>query len=233
MTLYILPNLLDPAGAKEGVCPQVLDEIIPGLDGLICENEKIARRYLKLFSFPEGKSFRDLKMETLSEHTDSSSINKLLDPLYEGETWGLISDAGLPCIADPGSDLVAAARKRGIKIVAIPGPSSVFLALQLSGLRAQAFHFHGYLPRKEEELTKRLKELAKRSQKERALQVFIEAPYRNDRLLETLLKNLPPSATLSVAVDLTMPTEKVITQKVSLFKAKDINKKPAIFIFKY
>ena len=137
--LLLLPNVLSEE--ESTFCHLALDlgKKIGSLDGLIAESEKGGRRYLKRFTFPEGRTFRDVPIRLLNEHTESKQLNELLDPILKGETWGIVSDAGLPCIADPGALLVSLARKKGVNIEAISGPSSVFLALMLSGLSAQKF----------------------------------------------------------------------------------------------
>lgn len=231
--LYLLPNLLSEESLASDWFPQLCFEVVPRLDGLICESEKGARRYLKLFTFPEGKSFRDVPLLVLSEHTKGEELGKMISQI-KGGTWGLISDAGLPLLADPGSVLVALARRAGIRVVALPGPSSVILSLMLSGLPSQAFAFHGYLPREGGELIERLKVLEERSRKEGSTQLCIEAPYRNLKLFEAMVQTLKGETALSVASDLTGPKEFVITQTVKRWKGAPpppIQKIPTIFLF--
>ena len=156
----------------------------------------------------------------------------MLLKLIENKKIGLISDAGLPCIADPGSKLVKLARAKNIKIEAYPGPSSIFLALMQSGLNAQKFAFQGYLPRKEEELIEKIKYLEKESFQNKITQIFIEAPYRSDKMLNLLLKILKGDVLLSLAINLTSKDEKVITKKVYEFKKLKvvIGKNPSVFL---
>lgn len=228
--LILLPNFLD--GGSSAHLPIALEDKLLELDGMIAETPKVARRLLS------GKKLKvalqEFPIETLSEHTSQEELSSLLSPLKKGETWGLVSDAGLPCIADPGAALVALARREKIAIEALSGPSSIFLSLMLSGLGGQCFAFHGYLPRKEPELVAKIKELAQQSEKEGMTQLFIETPYRNEQLFKVLLEVLPNKTTLSVAIDLTKESEEVHVHKISEWKKRSIpelSKRPVIFSF--
>lgn len=232
--LYLLPNLLIDECKASDWLPGLCFDIVPKLDGLICENEKRARVFLKLFAYPEGRSFRDIPLLVLNEHTPHEEIRSELIPQIKKGTWGLVSDCGLPLLADPGSALVAAARKENIQVVALPGPSSVFLSLMLSGLPTQQFAFHGYLPREASPLAARLKELEERSKREGSTHLFIEAPYRNVKLFEVLLKELHSKTHLCVAAGLTGPDEWVKAQPIQAWKQSSqppIHKIPTIFLF--
>ncbi len=227
MTLLLFPNLLAEGTSPDQFLPKSLGEAVKTIEGLIAESEKGGRHFLRLFSV------RDLPIKTLSEHTKEKEIDDLLAPLLKGGRWGLVSDCGLPCLADPGARLVFRAKRQGIRVHAFVGPSSITLALMLSGLPAQKFTFHGYLEREEEKLKREIRMLEKRSQQERSTELFIEAPYRNQKMLKTLLDTLHPTTLLSVAWDLTLPTEAVITESVATWKKMthpDIHKKPAIFL---
>ncbi len=232
-TLLLLPNLLDENADHRNFLPKTVDEAVFNLQGLIAESEKSARAFLKRFAFSEGRTFRDIPLRLLNEHTNPSEYPALIVPLSQGERWGLISDCGLPCFADPGSQLVALAHEKGIAVEAFMGPSSIILALLLSGFSAQSFCFHGYLPQDKMALEQKLKTLEENSAKNKSTQLFIEAPYRNDRLLEVLLKSLKTSTKLCLAVDLTLPSQEVIVKTVQEWKAfpKTIGKRPAIFLF--
>ncbi|MBM3197782.1 MAG: SAM-dependent methyltransferase [Chlamydiae bacterium] len=217
--LFLLPNLL----TEEDECPlrsmpSRVGEIVPSLDGLIAESEKGARRYLKKFPFPEGRRFQEVPIYLLNEHTKQEEITSLLEPLLQGKTLGLISDAGLPCLADPGAPLVFLARQKDIEVEAIPGPSSLILALMLSGLSAQKFSFLGYLDKDVEKRRFAIKQLEKESKQKGMTQVFIEAPYRSAALLTTLLETLEESTQLSVSTRLTYPDEMTITLPIRLWK---------------
>jgi len=226
--LLLLPNTLSEDGQAH--LPVGLNEAIAQLDGLFAETPKVARALLK--NYPLKVPLQQFPIETLSEHTQDSELGDLIEPLLRGECWGILSDAGLPCIADPGSRLVSHARRHNVAISALSGPSSIFLILMLSGFSGQRFTFHGYLPRKEMPLADKLKALTLSAQKEGMVHLFIEAPYRNNPLLKTLLATLPPSMELAVGVDLTSAAESVIVQPIAKWRKgapHDYHKRPAIF----
>ena len=228
MTLYLLPNQLAENADPSLYLPPGLQAIVDRLDGLIAESPKEGRAFLKRYS---QRKIADVPLALLNEHTTDQELDALLLPLQQGKTWGIVSDAGLPCMADPGARLVERARRAGMNIRALAGPCSFVLALMLSGLSAQKFAFHGYLPREPRELAAMLKLLDQRIRKEGETQVFIEAPYRNMRLLQSLL-SLPNDLILSVACDLTAPTEEVITLPIKDWKARPLpafDGRPAIF----
>lgn len=232
--LTLLPNLLDDNGSKE-LFPGIIGPIVKDLDGLIGESEKGVIKFLKLFFSPVREKFESLSIKILNEHTTQAHLEDILASLLQGGRWGLISDAGLPCLADPGARLVNLARKKGVDIQAIPGPSSIFLAIMLSGLEAQSFAFLGYLPRDEKELSKKIKLLEQRSSQDNQLQVFIEAPYRNDKLLGILLRDLSPNTSLCIASNLTTPTQNIISEKVSNLRKKQLpslDNQPSVFLLK-
>lgn len=206
--LYLLPNLLSPDADPGGTFVPQVAQIVLTLQGLIAESHKAGRQFLRRF----GKL--ELPLLLLNEHTQSQELDLLLAPMKKGEHWGLISDAGLPCLADPGSSLVLRARKEEIPIQAIAGPSSILLALMLSGLPAQSFTFHGYLERDPARLHQQLLSL----QKQKTTHLFIEAPYRNDKLLQTLLRTLHPETLLCVASNLTSPNQLVLTHPIRHWK---------------
>jgi 16S rRNA (cytidine1402-2'-O)-methyltransferase len=234
--LLLLPNLLFETLDHHLFLPKGVDEAVFSIDGIIAEGEKNARAYLKRFAFSKGRTFREIPIKLLNEHTEigSEEFKELLKPLIRGETWGLISDAGLPCLADPGSQLVTAARKEGILIEAFSGPCSLTLALMLSGLPAQAFSFHGYLPQEAELFIHKIKQLEEISKKCHSTQLFIETPYRTDKALENLLNSLKEATTLCVALDLTAPSQEVVVGSVGLWQKKlkkSFRKRPAVFLF--
>lgn len=223
--LLLLPNLLNKDAHHEVFFPSSVDRAVASLQGLIAENEKEARAYLKRFNAP----FREMPITLLNKH--SQDIDALLAPLVKGEKWGLISDAGLPVLADPGYKLVDRARHLGVAVQAFVGPSSLVMALMLSGLYVQQFAFHGYLPHQPKD---RIRELEIRSKEEGSTQVFIEAPFRNQRLFEVLLEVLSDETRLCVAWDLTMPTQGVETQPIGVWKKRDkpnLHKRPSVFLF--
>lgn len=230
MTLILLPNLLDETSDIDLYFPKKINSIISTLDGLIAESDKNARRYL--LRFLNKEEFNKIKIRLLNEHSKEDEIRNLINEIAN-EKWGLISDAGLPCIADPGAILVRYAKEKNITVQAISGPSSIFLALMLSGLNAQKFAFLGYLPREENQLIKNIKLLEIESSKEKITQIFIEAPYRSDKIFDILRKNLKENTLLTIAINLTSKDEKVITKNVKEMRKIDliIGKNPCIFLF--
>lgn len=232
--LLLLPNLLDESSNPSEFFPKTVEQAVFTLDGLFAESFAGGRNFLRKFPLSSARKVADIPILLLNEHTQKQEFADLLKPLMEGQTWGLISDAGLPCLADPGCQLVALCNEKGIAVEAFVGPSSLVLALMLSGLSAQNFAFHGYLPKKPDELQKRLMELQTRSLKEKSVQMFIEAPYRNNKMLETLSHTLAENTLLCIACDITMQSQYVKTLSMKNWKKQgflDLNKRPAIFLF--
>jgi len=226
--LILLPNLLDEEAPAEKYLPSGLSAVVRSLQGLIAESEKPARKFLRRFLSHD--EMVKLPLRTLNEHT--TDLNELMQPLMQGQCWGLISDAGLPCIADPGAQLVALARKAHVLIETYPGPSSIFMALQLSGFPAQRFTFHGYLPRESPALEHAITALETRSRQELSSQVFIEAPYRSAKLLAALVAVLKPNTQLCVAASLTTAGEQVVCRPVAEWRQKplELGKQPVVFV---
>ena len=224
--LLLLPNLLDESLSHELYLPAGLQGVVSTLKGLICESEKGGRRFLRRFLSHDQMAA--LPLQLLNEHT--TSLEPLLAPLLKGEGWGLISDAGLPCIADPGSDLVRLAHEKGISVETFAGPSSILMSLQLSGFSGQQFSFHGYLPREAADLEAKLLELERRTKE--GTQIWIEAPYRSAKMLEMLLRALKEETRLCLAVNLTMPSQRVLTAAVAKWRAHPfpLAKEPAVFL---
>ena len=231
-TLYLFPNLLAELETTRDYLPTSIDAAVAGIVGLIAESEKEARRFLKRFSFPPPKTFREIPLHLLNEHSTPADKKELLAMILRGGKWGLVSDCGMPCLADPGADLVLMAREKGVQVHTFAGPSSILFALVLGGLGGQRFAFHGYLPKEEKELLRAVKSLEKTSREQLATQLFIETPYRNQKMLQFLLQHLDPATYLSIACDLTLPTEQVWTLKVSEWKKRALpalDKRPAVF----
>lgn len=230
--LLLLPNLLGDHRHHEPFLPSSVDKAVATLDGLIAESESEGRRYLKRFA--TKKPALEIPIALFNEHTPDSDLDFLLQPMMSaGERWGFVSDAGLPCLADPGAKLVRRAREVGIVVQAFVGPSAITLALMLSGLPAQRFNFLGYLDKDPDNRKKEIRHLSEVSRKDESTQVFIEAPYRNKYTLEALLETLPGSAWLCVGWDLTMPTQGLLSQRVDTWKKSplpNLEKKPAIFL---
>lgn len=229
--LLLLPNVLADVRHHEPFLPASVDKAVESLDGLIAESETGARRFLSRFK--HEKKPHEIPVALLNEHTKDEDLDFLLEPIRKGERWGLISDAGLPCIADPGAKLVALARHTGIGIQAYSGPSSILLSLMLSGLPGQRFSFLGYLEKDAVKCVQDIKRLEKRAKEDQATQIFIETPYRNKHLLENLLNTLSDSTQLACAFDLTMPTQGVVSQSVAQWKKAtppNLEKRNAIFL---
>jgi len=230
--LLLLPNLLGDVKHHTAFLPSSVDKAVGTIDGLIAESATAGRRFLSRFT--TKKPTNDIPVALFNEHTPDEDIDFLLEPIRKGERWGLISDGGLPCIADPGAKLVRRANQSGIVVQAFVGPSSPMLALMLSGLPGQRFYFAGYLDKEPQKRDIEIKELQRRSRSDDATQIFIEAPYRNKHLLESLLSNLGDTVRLCVAWDLTMPTQGVVSQKIEQWKKSplpNLEKKSAIFLF--
>lgn len=231
--LLLLPNLLaEEHRHHEMFLPASVDKAVLTLDGLIAESEPGGRRFLSRFE--TKKPVKEIPIALLNEHTPDDHIDFLLEPLKQGERWGLVSDAGLPCIADPGSKLVNRARKLGIVIQAFTGPSSIMLSLMLSGLPGQRFSFHGYLDKDFAKRKNDIRILEKNSRLEKSTHIFIEAPYRNKASLDVLLETLADDTQLCVAWDLTLPTQGILSQAANLWKKSplpNLEKKNAIFLF--
>ncbi len=230
--LLLLPNLLGEIRHAEIFLPASVFKAVQTLDGLIAESESQGRRFLGRFE--TKKPPMEIPIALFNEHSLEGDVDFLLEPIAAGERWGYVSDAGLPCIADPGAQLVRRAHQRGIAVQAFVGPSSIFLALMLSGLSGQKFFFQGYLNKEPGKRKEELKRLVAQSEKEGATQIAIEAPYRNHYLLSQLIETLPPTAVLSVAWDLTLPSQGVVTQTIAQWKKSslpNLDKKGAIFLF--
>jgi 16S rRNA (cytidine1402-2'-O)-methyltransferase len=232
-TLYLIPNTLGDgdAAALDAVLPATVRARAAVLSYYIGENAKTTRAFLKKVG--TGRPIQEIEIRELNVNTPAGEIDRLLAPLLGGTDAGLVSEAGCPAVADPGALLVRRAHERGVKVVPLVGPSSILLALMASGLNGQSFAFHGYLPVEAGERAKRLRELEQQSRKAKQTQIFIETPYRNKALLDTLLASCAPSTLICVAIDLTLPTETIVSRPASTWKkatAPDLHKRPAIFL---
>lgn len=227
--LYLFPVGLSESAITD-VLPQVNIDLLRQVRYFVVENLRSARRFLK--KVDRNIDIDSLTFTELSEHTPALEIPAMLAPLERGEAIGVISEAGCPAVADPGSDLVAAAQRRGLKVIPLVGPSSILLSLMGSGFNGQSFAFAGYLPIDDSARSKCLKEMQHRIQRERQTQIFIETPYRNNRLLAELCQRLPGNMLLCVASDITGPNQSIITRPLSQWaKASyDYNKIPTIFL---
>jgi 16S rRNA (cytidine1402-2'-O)-methyltransferase len=229
-TLYLIPVPLGPTAPQDSLPANVLATVRP-LTYFVVEQAKTARAFLKAAG--TDTPLQELQLEELNEHTKAEALDRLLAPLRSGHDVGLLSEAGCPAVADPGANLVALAQQENIRVVPLIGPSSLLLALMASGLNGQRFAFQGYLPAKEAERTKALRDLESDSRKHKQTQLFIETPYRNKAMFEGILQTCSPTTRLTVATDLTLPSESVITLTIAQWKKKtppEIERRPTVFL---
>lgn len=231
-TLYLIPCPISDDTAVVDVTPAANQAIIDSLDYFIVENTRSARRFLSKSGY--AKAIDEATFVELNEHTTSpTEIARMIEPLKAGRNAGVISEAGVPAVADPGQAVVELCHRRNIRVVPLVGPSSILMAVMASGLSGQSFAFNGYLPIKEPERGKTIKRLESRARGEHQSQLFIEAPYRNVKLLEQMLKTLNPDTRLCIACDITSKSEYIRTQTVAQWRKTtipDIQKRPTIFI---
>lgn len=227
--LYLIPTDLGENPVWD-VLPSSINQIIDFTDDYIVENEKSARRFIKK-THPE-KSQASLKLKILNKFTDETEKKSFLDACKEGKPMGLLSEAGCPAVADPGSDIVKLAHQHHIQVVPLVGPSSIIMALMGSGMNGQSFAFNGYLPIDKNDRKMELKRLEKLSSDHNQSQLFIETPYRNNKMMEDLCSTLNPQTRICVACDLTLTSEYIKTYSVNDWKhvKVDLHKRPAIFI---
>lgn len=227
--LYLIPTTMGECDPMD-VLPQTVKRTIDFIDHYIVENDKTARKSIKEVS-PEKKQ-SELVLFTLNKRTEVKEHLDFIKPLLEGKNMGLMSEAGCPGVADPGAVIVKLAHEKGIQVVPLVGPSSILLAMMASGMNGQSFTFHGYLPIEKDEKKASFKSLERISFEKNQSQIFIETPYRNNKLLEDLLQTLHPDTHLCIATDITLPTEYIKTKKISAWKKEtiDLHKRPTIFI---
>lgn len=227
--LYMIPTTLGDT-TIERVLPPDLTQLISSISVFIVENLRTARRFLKKVN--PAIVIDELIFFELNQHTEKKEIIRFLEPNQKGLDIGIISEAGCPGIADPGAEVVRIAHTKNIQVIPLVGPSSILLALMASGMSGQNFAFNGYLPIKNPDKSQQIKLLEKRMQTEGQTQIFIEAPYRNAQLLDSLLQNCEPDTMLCIAADITLDTEFIRAKPISLWKTNipDIQKRPAIFM---
>lgn len=223
MKLILLPNLLSENSQENFITPRLKD-VFKSLDILIAESEKEGKRYLKNFIK------KDLSLYLLNEHTKNEDLNDLFLQI-KNKNVGLISDSGLPCLSDPGAKLVLLCHKNFIEVDVYPGPSSIIFAYMLSGFSSKKFCFYGYLSRKSFEREKEIRQIEKSSLKEDCCYSFIETPYRAQKVFNILIKILNKDCYLSIAIDLTMPAQKIFTKKIIDWRKDriDLHKKLIVF----
>ncbi|TXG39367.1 SAM-dependent methyltransferase [Seonamhaeicola maritimus] len=227
--LYLIPCTLGDNEPIE-VLPITIKETIDHLNIFIVENEKTARRFIKKIA--PSKSQPSLKLFVLNKHTEDTDFPDFLNPCLHGKHVGVISEAGCPGIADPGADIVKIAHDKNIKVVPLVGPSSILLALMASGMNGQSFAFNGYLPIDKGDRKQELRRLERASFENNQSQVFIETPYRNNKMLEDITSVLANDTQICVACDITLSTEFIKTKTANQWKKNmvDLHKRPTIFI---
>lgn len=228
-TLFVIPCDLGSESLEE-VLPPSVAKAIRSVDLFVGEEEKSLRRFIKKIT--PDRNQQDLKILLLNEHSKPSDLEECVAALSDGRKVGLVSEAGCPVIADPGSPLVSKAHQIGAKVIPLVGPSSVVLALMASGFSGQRFRFLGYLPKEEDRRKETLKQIEKDLIKFSETQVFIETPYRNNQLLKSIIECCSKDIFLSVALSLTTKQEKIITKKISEWAKAEIifDKEPAVFL---
>lgn len=228
--LYLIPVTLGDT-SYDRVLPSYNHDIIIQIKYFIVENIRSARRFLS--KVDKDIDIGSLTFYELSEHTDIKEIGDYLDPLVRGEPMGVISEAGCPAVADPGAAVVAMAQKRKLRVIPLVGPSSIIMAVMGSGFNGQSFAFNGYLPAKPAERAQKLKQLEQRVYKEDQTQLFIEAPYRNAHMIETILETLRPETRVCIAAGITCQEEYIRTMTVAEWKKTkmpELNRIPSIFL---
>ena len=228
--LFLIPSSLDQEVQNEFLIAEQKKQL-QNLSYFIVEKEKVARKMLKKMNL--ATKIQELTLFTNTQHTNDSEINEMLFPIFNGKSMGLLSDSGIPCIADPGNKIVAYAHKKGINIKPLVGPSSIFLSLMSSGFNGQNFIFRGYLPIKSAERFNLFKEMERDIIKSGTTQIFIETPYRNNELLKDLLRGLNQEINLCLSIDLMTSNEKIISQSIKEWVTSedlDINKRLCIFL---
>ncbi|WP_452229578.1 SAM-dependent methyltransferase [Lacinutrix sp. MEBiC02404] len=227
--LYLIPTTLGDNAPLE-VLPISVKKVIEQVDTFIVENEKNARRFIK--SIAPRKQQASLTLFPLNKFTDPMELPSYLEPCLQGKNVGLLSDAGCPGVADPGADIVKIAHDKNIQVVPLVGPSSILLAMMSSGMNGQSFTFNGYLPIDKDEKKQEIKQLERLSFEKNQSQLFIETPYRNNKMLEDMCQYLESNTQVCVACDITLPTEYIKTKSVNEWKKNkvDLHKRPTIFI---
>jgi len=228
--LYMIPTTLGESDVAK-VLPLSVKETIHQLDEFIVEHSKTARAFLKLMEIPTPQN--EIKFHTLNKHTEAQELHAFLSGCRNGKNIGLISDAGCPGVADPGAEIANLAHQEDIQIIPLVGPSSILLSLMASGMNGQSFAFNGYLPIDKSDVKKKLKDLERISRSYDQTQMFIETPYRNTKLIETLYQTLQSNTKLCIACDISLNTEYIRTRTIAEWKrtAKpELHKRPCIFL---
>lgn len=227
--LYLLPVTLGDTPV-DSVLPAYNKEVIKDIRHFIVEDVRSARRFLK--KVDREADIDSMTFYPLNKHTSPNDISGYLQPLLEGHPMGVISEAGCPAVADPGADVVAIAQQKNLKVVPLVGPSSIILSVMASGFNGQSFAFNGYLPIEPGERAKKLKQLEQRVYAEHQTQLFIETPYRNNKMLEDILHNCHPQTKLCIAANITCEGQFIRTKTVKNWQGNlpDLTKIPCIFL---
>ena len=228
--LFLLPSSLGDNPEISDVIPELTQTVIKTLKIFIVEELKTARRFLKRVD--KSINIDALEFLIFNEHSLKENTFQYIEPLLKGRDVGLLSEAGLPCIADPGAEIVAEAHRQRIEVIPLTGPSSLLLALIASGFNGQNFTFHGYLPVDKNQRAKKLRQLESLAQQHKQTQIFIETPYRNHQMIQSVIENCSGETMMCVAADLTLLTQKFISQPIKLWKKTtfDLHKRPAVFL---
>jgi 16S rRNA (cytidine1402-2'-O)-methyltransferase len=227
--LYLFPVPLGETPVQQ-VIPSYNSEILLTVSEFIAEDQRSARRHLKQMGIQQPLD--SLVIHEIGKHSDESQYDSFLSAALNGKHMGLLSEAGCPGVADPGAHIVERALRKKIRVIPLSGPSSLILALMASGSNGQSFSFHGYLPFDKGERTRRIKELETMARTRQQTQLFIEAPFRNDRLLDDLLSECKPDTEICIACDLTLPTEYIERKSIAAWKKNKpaLHKRPAVFL---
>jgi len=226
---YLIPSPLAESEYSK-IFPAYNSEIIQEIDFFIVEDLRTGRRFVKKLGM--RKPIDELHFSTLNEHTKGDEIELLMQPLKEGKNLGLISDAGTPCVADPGNILVSRAQQLGIEVIPLVGPNSILLALMASGLNGQSFTFNGYLPREQPDRERQLRFLESLLKKNNQTQIFIETPYRNNHVFKSILSVCDPATRLCLGTNITSENQMIKTMTVKKWKTQaiDLHKQPTVFL---
>jgi 16S rRNA (cytidine1402-2'-O)-methyltransferase len=228
--LYLLPSTLGGADVRKGI-PDFQLSLMNRLHVFVVEEVRTARRFMRLAGY--HGDFETITFHVLNEHSKASDLKSAIDTLLDGQDVGLLPEAGLPCVADPGHELVRQAHVHHIRVIPLPGPSSILLALMASGFNGQNFTFTGYLPIHSNQRIQKIRELEKKAHRDDQTQVFIEAPYRNLQLYNDIIATCSEETRLCIACDLTLEAEWIRSQSIRDWKTEsrpEINKRPAVFL---
>ena len=228
--LYLIPTTLGGNETIANVLPDYNHQLVHKIDVFIVEQVRTARRFLKAIGHPVP--IDEMTFFELNKHSDLNTISRYIEPILNGKNIGLLSEAGTPCVADPGAMIVEIAHEKSIKVIPLVGPNSIILALMGSGFNGQHFLFHGYLPIENDQRNRKIKELENAVYRFDQTQIFIETPYRNGKMLESLTKLLKAETKICIAADLTLETEYIKTLPARLWKKEkvELHKRPIVFL---